>query len=291
MLNSRPAQLASSTLLTAQPVMSSYNNTKPKQSDLSYQPPPIVPNTLAPATNMVSSTINEPPPPYPGDAYLSTSTSTSSVEVKTQPSLMASPKPAVNHQMIGSNHMSIRPPSNALLKPQQQNLLQVTQPTNTRIGGTVNSNMNDLQVNHLTAFGPNVLRPQQSDMLMSTQSALKPQSARTVNSETSASNFTNLSISHALQMQGAPPGVAPIQSASIIEPRGHTSATGVLFPQQPSVPFTTASMPYSGMNTGTATGLFQQPLIAAPPAVQPSQDSQYKMASGANPFSDINDLL
>ena len=204
---------------------------------------------------------------------------------------MASPKPAVNQQMIGSNHMNTRPPSNALSKPQQQNLLQVMQPASTQIAGTVNSNINHLQVNHLTAFGPNVLQPQQSNMLMLTQTAIKPQTARTVNSETSASNFTNLSISHALQMQRAPPGVAPIQSASIIEPRGHTSATGVLFPQQPSVPFTTTSMPYSGMNTGTATGLFQQPLIAAPPAVQPSQDSQYKMASGANPFSDINDLL
>ena len=191
--------------------MSSYNNTKPTQSDLSYQPPPIVPTTLPPATNMGSLTINEPPPPYPGDANVSTATS--SVKVRTQPSLMPSPKPAVNQQMIGSNHMNMRPPSNAFLKPQQQNLLQVTQPTNTQIGSTVNSNMNDLQVNHPTAFG---LQPQQSNMSMSTQPAIRPQTVRTVTSETSASNFTNLSISHALQMQGAPPGVAAIQSASIV---------------------------------------------------------------------------
>ena len=63
----------------------------------------------------------------------------------------------------------------------------------------------------------------------------------------------------------------------------------MLFSQQSPVPFTAASIPYSGMNTGTAspTGLFQQPLIAAPPVVQPSQDSQYKMAAGTNPFSDF----
>ena len=226
------------------------------------------------------------------------STATSSVRVKTQPSLIPSPKPALNQQMIGSNHMNIRPPSNAFLKPQQHNVLQATQPTNAQITSNMNNSIGHLQVNHPTGLGPNVLQPQRSNALMSAQPAVKPQTAKTANIETSAaSNFTNLSISHALQMQGASPGVSPIQSASnTVEPRSHTSTSGVLLSQQPPVLLTPASMPYGGMNTGNSTGkaagigLFQQPLIATP-VVHTFQGNQYEMASGANPFSDINDLL
>ena len=140
-------------------------------------------------------------------------------------------------------------------------------------------------------FGANILQPQQPNVLMSsTQPAstvAMPQATGTANVQPSFNNFTQLPTSHQQQAYGA-----PVQGAGNFG--GPTAKGGtVLVPQKTSVAPTPSTGTSYGGNIGTmnmaSNGPFQQPLIAGPPA---QQGTSYNMMSpGANPFSDINDLL
>ena len=307
MLNAMSTHLPNSTMLQPQP-MTSYNNTitEPTQSGRSYQPPPIVqpsstvlqPNNV-PAAKTISPSMTEAPPPYPGHEKYSTTASNFRTGTQ-QPTLMPSPKSIVTHQMRDSSHLSAQSPASTanvpssfntnMLQPQPPNVLQSAQQAMNSQGASSLNNMSSggmqPQGSYRTGFGTNMLQPQQPIM---SSPVVKPQIAGTGNIQPSVTNFTDLSISNPMQMYGAPR--VPMQGAAhVVDPRGHSNATaGVLLPQHSSIASTPAGMP-QGSHPGT-TGLFQQPLIATPPAAQTSQGARYKMAPGVNPFSDINDLL
>ena len=145
---------------------------------------------------------------------------------------------------------------------------------------------------HNPTIGTNILQPQQSNMLMSTtqpiSTVVMPQMTGTTNVQPSFSNFTQLPTSYPQQIQGAPKQGA----ANFVDPRAHGSA--VLMPQKTSMAPTPSAGTSHGDNFGTmntaSNGLFQQPLITAPPAQQ-GTGYMNMMSPGANPFSDINNLL
>ena len=172
-----------------------------------------------------------------------------------------------------------------LTQPQQPNVVQPA--VNSQVASSVNS-VSSGGGGNPTAFGTNVLLPQQQNMFMPVQpvsTAVHPQITGMGNIQPiqpSVSDFTDLSVSNPMQMHGAPSRV-PMQGAgNIIDPRGHSSAAAVLLHQQPSMTLTPARIPpggHTGMNTASAT-LFQQPLIGAPSVAQTSQGTCYKMAPG-----------
>ena len=242
-----------------------------------------------------------------------------------QPSLLQSAQPAVNPQMSGSTGVqpSTRSPTSfatSMLKPQiagstgtQTSSLNPTMGTNilqpqaagftgmqpsshnpnmgTNILQPQNTGM-QLSSHNPTSFGANILQPRQPNVLMSTtqpaSTVAMPQATGTANIQPSFNNVTQLPMSHPQQMYGA-----PMQAASNFGNPTAQSGT-VLVPQKASMaPTPSAGTSYAGnigtMNT-TSNGLFQQPLIAGPPAQQGTSYGNM-MSPGANPFSDINDLL
>ena len=145
---------------------------------------------------------------------------------------------------------------------------------------------------HNPTMGTNILQPQQPNMLMSTtqpiSTVVMPQMTGTTNVQPSFSNFTQLPTSYPQQIQGAPKQGA----ANFVDPRAHGGA--VLMPQKTFMAPTPSAGTSHGGNFGTmntaSNGLFQQPLITAPPAQQ-GTGYMNMMSPGANPFSDINNLL
>ena len=210
------------------------------------------PPPIAPTAKTIGLSVTEEPPPYPGHE------TASNFRMGTQQMM---PSPIVPHQMSGSSQSATQSPANVpssfstnVLQPQPPNVLQPQ-------GSYPRTNMLQPQQPHISGTGNTV---------------------------------SSLSTSNPMQMRGAP-RVTMQGSGHVIDPRGHNSVTGgVSLPQHPSmVSSTPAGLPqggHTGMNVATTTGLFQQPLIAAPSAAT-SQGSRYKMAPGVNPFSDINDLL
>lgn len=274
--------MPSSIPLQPKPAMSSYSTT--------YQPPPIVPSNSSilqpnksPAVTTSVPSITEAPPPYPG--HEKHSTVTSSFETGTQ-----------QLTLMRSSHLRT-----GMLQP-QPSVLQPARPVVSpqNAGPTVNSNMGSTAVqppaHNPTVFGANMLQPQQPNVLMSTQPAstvMKPQIAGTGNITPSVATSAQLPTSNPLQMQGA--HNIPMQApGNVVDPRAHSST--ILLPQKTTVTSAPAGTPYGGnigtinMAAGTSV-LFQQPLIASPPVAETLQGSQYIMSPGANPFSDINDLL
>ena len=289
------AQLPSSALLQPQP--SSYNN-----SSSSYQPPPIVnSNILQPNTKPVvgANIPSEAPPPYAGHNQYSAVTSDFRTGTQ-QATLMPSMNPTINqtNTMHGITSASVLSTASNIpshfrtdtLQP-QPNMLQSTQPT-VKPSSTVNSNMRSVSMhqsaNNPPAFGTEILQP---SVLGSTQPVAKPQLIGTGNLLSSVGTSTHMATSSPLHMQGVPTQ----GTGNTIDPRTHSNT--VLLPQKTSMVSTPAGISYRGdtgtMNAASAatSGLFQQPLIAAPPVAQKSEGTRYRMSPGANPFSDINDLL
>lgn len=281
-LNVMSSQLPSTLPIQPQPATSLSNiaSTKPPQSVMSYNPPATASlnsGMLQPSNvNMNVLSATETPSPYASHERHSTVTSSYRTETQ-QPSV----QPPTNNTGVPSSFRT------DVLQPQ---LAQSTQPavspqfTGSAMSSTMSSGGTQPPAGNPNAFGTSVLQPQQSNILMSAQPVstfVRPQTSNI------HGNFAQQPVSSPLQMQGSPrmPGH---NTSNVVDPRAHSST--VLLPQKP---MTSAGMPY-GTNTASVgtTGLFQQPLIAAPPTTQAhNQGTSYRMSSGANPFSDINDLL
>jgi len=300
-LNTMSNQLPGSTLLEPQSVKFSYNDTKPLQGGMSYQPPLIEPpnsNILQPSNNPVVNTsissMTEPPPPYAVHEKHSLSASSYRAEFQQQPALMPLRQPTLNQQFIGSTlsgNSSMQSPttsviasSNFRLQPQQPDLMQSAQlgMKPQTAGSTMSGNMSSNIQSPANIPTANMLQPQTIlTPIQPVSTAVKPQIA-------SVGNFTHSS--NSIQMQTVPVPTMPTHPATgnVVDQSGiHSSA--MLLPQKTSV-----AMQYghTGTNTLGGLGLSQKPLIAAtPPVAQTSQGTPYIMSPGANPFSDINDLL
>ena len=249
-LNAVSTHVPNSAMLQPQTAASLYTTSKPTQTGVTYQPPPI-----APTAKTIGLSVTEEPPPYPGHE------TASNFRMGTQQMM---PSPIVPHQMSGSSQGAMLSSANV---------------------------PSSFSTNVLQPQAPNVLQPQGSYPRIN---MLQPQQPNISGTGNTVSSFTDLSTSNPMQMRGAP-RVTMQGSGHVIDPRGHNNVTGgVSLPQHPSmVSSTPVGLPqggHTGMNVAATTGLFQQPLIAAPSAAT-SQGSRYKMAPGVNPFSDINDLL